>query len=516
MPSLIEYSPFELLSGLGLLDPVDIEAPLVESDPCGCPPAGGIDLERTRFFARQLVGPEELTADQLYFRGKHRRHNRLLHGWGVVCGARVMADPDNDCGVIVEPGYVLGPWGDEIVLPNRVKVDLCKQDVNGDAVSPCGGDVDPWCSDVRTSRPDDKPLYVAVKYAECDSRPVRVTGCGCGCDEAECEYSRIRDSYAIRVLSELPMSHQRMSRLGSMYGLLWGMTCLGGKGRACPPCPAEPWVVLADVTLSGGKVSEIDCFAHRRYVASGAMFYFQCGPGRAADVGAKDLKQYGRESALIDASTLTEADAVTAAPAATVAMRIGNTWTSVPAQFEVRKDDTVASLLRREGDRELVDPATAQILTLRELYAAAGVDPATPIHSRSDALALLEGQSVDISGLRTVRRSLDGLLRSEGTKRLDEQHGGAPAAALALPAADLQNAGRGAVADALAKLSVRDVADTARKAFVDRIARKTPAADRPAVRERAAAVWTDAQRVARLTAAWERTGAPAEEGETPA
>jgi hypothetical protein len=514
--SQIEYSPFALLSGLGLLGSVDIEAPLVDTDPCGCPPAGGVDLERTRFFARQLVGPEELTADQLYFRGKHRRHNRLLHGWGVVCGARVMPDPDKDCGVIVEPGYALGPWGDEIVLPHRVKVDLCKQDVNGDAVSPCGGDLDPWCTDVRTTRPDDKPLYVAVKYAECDSRPVRVTGCGCGCDDAECEYSRIRDSYAIRVLSELPTSHQRMSRLESMYGLLWGMACLGGKGRACPPCPAEPWVVLADVTLSGGKVSDIDCFAHRRYVASAALFYFQCGT--ATGGGSRDLKEsfYGRSASLVDASTMTEAEAATAAPAATVAMRIGNAWTSVPAHFEVKKDDTVASLVAREGDRQLVDPETAQVLTLRELYAAADVDPATPVHSRSDALALLEGRSVDISGLRTVRRSLDGLLRSEGTKRLDDAHAGAPAGALELPARDLQNAGRGAVADALGEVSVREVASTGRKAFVDRIARKAAKEERAAVREGAAAVWTDAQRVARLADAWGRGGTAPAEGDTPA
>ena len=61
------------------------------------------------------------------------------------------------------------------------------------------------------------------------------------------------------------------------YGLIWGVSCLGGKGRACPPCPDEPWVVLADVTLSDGQVTDVKCFEHRRYAASAAMFYFQCG-----------------------------------------------------------------------------------------------------------------------------------------------------------------------------------------------------------------------------------------------
>ena len=48
-------------------------------------------LERTRYYAGQLVGPDDLTEDQRYFRERLRRHNRLLHGWGVVCGARVRA-----------------------------------------------------------------------------------------------------------------------------------------------------------------------------------------------------------------------------------------------------------------------------------------------------------------------------------------------------------------------------------------------------------------------------------------
>src|SRR5436190_3870969 len=93
-----------------------------------CPPTGLPSLERTRFFARQLVGPDDLTQDQLYFREKARRHNRMLHGWGVVCGARVRQG-DGDCEVVIEPGYVLGPYGDEILIDHEVTVDVCKEDL---------------------------------------------------------------------------------------------------------------------------------------------------------------------------------------------------------------------------------------------------------------------------------------------------------------------------------------------------------------------------------------------------
>ena len=46
-------------------------------------------LERPRYFPGQLMTPEEMILEQNYFRDKMRRHNRLLHGWGVVCGAVV-------------------------------------------------------------------------------------------------------------------------------------------------------------------------------------------------------------------------------------------------------------------------------------------------------------------------------------------------------------------------------------------------------------------------------------------
>src|SRR5258706_5544857 len=87
-------------------------------------------LERPRYFPRQLITPAELTLEQTYFRDKLRRHNRLLHGWGVVCGAEVCAvrNPDGNSWepwkVRVRPGYILGPIGDEITIARERIVDL--------------------------------------------------------------------------------------------------------------------------------------------------------------------------------------------------------------------------------------------------------------------------------------------------------------------------------------------------------------------------------------------------------
>ena len=79
--------------------------------------------------------------------------------------ARVRAG-DGPCEVVVEAGYLLGPYGDEIQIDSDVVIDVCSEDLDGNVSSPCGP-VDPWCSDVRVDRPADRPVYLAVAYAEC-------------------------------------------------------------------------------------------------------------------------------------------------------------------------------------------------------------------------------------------------------------------------------------------------------------------------------------------------------------
>ena len=49
-------------------------------------------LERARYYSRQLMTADDMTVDQEYFQEKQRRHNRFLHGWGIVCGLDIIVD----------------------------------------------------------------------------------------------------------------------------------------------------------------------------------------------------------------------------------------------------------------------------------------------------------------------------------------------------------------------------------------------------------------------------------------
>jgi hypothetical protein len=232
---------------------------------------GAAVTERPRYYPRQLMTPDDLTLEHEYIRSKLRLHNRLLHGWGVVCGAKVRPKGKEQkegeaWKVVVEPGFILGPYGDDIYIACESMVDLRSSGVTGVAGEPCLEPPDPWCSEVQ--REVSSPVYVAVKYKEIMTRPVRVQPVGCGCDDTRCEYSRWRDGYEIGALAtaaELPTS--------PVFGNL-----AQGDLPTCPECPSDPWVVLAKVAFDqSGNITEagIDNYTYRRLVLSFGLFWWK-------------------------------------------------------------------------------------------------------------------------------------------------------------------------------------------------------------------------------------------------
>jgi hypothetical protein len=96
-------------------------APLLSSG-CSSPCA---PLKRPRFFAGQLLDAATLAAEQDYQRERLRRHNRALHGVGIVSGLGVHVDASGDAPrVTIEPGCAIDPCGDQMVICERATVRL--------------------------------------------------------------------------------------------------------------------------------------------------------------------------------------------------------------------------------------------------------------------------------------------------------------------------------------------------------------------------------------------------------
>jgi hypothetical protein len=184
-----------------------------------------------------------------------------------------------DWTVIIQPGYMLSPQGDEILIDSPATIDLSRQNLEGNAAVCDVLSSDPWCSSIPVRRNIGDRLYIAVAYAECPTRPVRVQAAGCGCDGSQCEYSRIRASFIVRALTQLPSSYigQQPPDPRNPFA------CPPSGVRPCPPCIDDPWVVLATVTLTDKQLSDsnIDNSTYRRYTASYANWWFVCGNNEA-------------------------------------------------------------------------------------------------------------------------------------------------------------------------------------------------------------------------------------------
>jgi hypothetical protein len=188
---------------------------------------------------------QDLQSEQDYRRQRLRRHNRYLHGWGLVCGLRVVpaTEPSRPWAVLVCPGYAIGPYGDEIEIPAPAAVDvrdyLWRLPLDQEAVT--------------------RLAYVGLRYAELEVCPVPITPPGCGCADPGYKPSRLRDSFQVDILWVLPESAAEAFDLCDQ------------RLAPCPDCPESPYVVLACISLPASEgdpitADHIDNWSCRRWL----------------------------------------------------------------------------------------------------------------------------------------------------------------------------------------------------------------------------------------------------------
>ena len=191
-----------------------------------------IALSRPLYEPGHYLASSDLHTEQGYLLQRLRRHNRYLHGWGVICGLWVAParEPRRPWEVLVCPGYAIGPYGDEIFVPRRAPLDIC------DSV---------WLRTVILRRP--APIaYVAIRYAEFATRPAPTNPPSCGCHDPMYVPSRIRDDFKVDVLWSLPER-----------GVPDPFDPCSDSEPRCPKCPESPYVILASVILPASEADQI-------------------------------------------------------------------------------------------------------------------------------------------------------------------------------------------------------------------------------------------------------------------
>ena len=164
-------------------------------------------LTRLNYFNGQLLSAEDLRVEQSYLLDRWRRHNRFLHGWGVVSGLELKVD--NGADIEVAPGIAIDCAGNELVVPSTLRLAI-----------PSGAD----------------RLYVALTYAELILGTVPAPN-----GQTEC--SRIQETVALELsLTNAAALHR-------------------GKGPGTPGCGAAHAVCIASITRRG-KGWQVRCRNH--------------------------------------------------------------------------------------------------------------------------------------------------------------------------------------------------------------------------------------------------------------
>lgn len=189
-------------------------------------------LPRPRFEPGDYLAAADLMVEQRWRLQRLRRHNRQLHGWGVVCGLGVAPalEAARPWTVIVCPGYAVGPYGDEILVECQARVDLRE-----------------WL----WARPSDKAqvAYVGIRARESSTSDRAYRTAECNCEDRQTHPSRIADGWRIDVLWTAPDAASIVT-VDLCHDL-----------PPCVPCPASAHVLLAAVRVpadEGSMVMRVD------------------------------------------------------------------------------------------------------------------------------------------------------------------------------------------------------------------------------------------------------------------
>jgi hypothetical protein len=209
--------------------------------------------ERGHYFFGQALGVDDFQAEQDYGLGKHRRHHRFLHGWGVVCGLGVTGDAGGT--VTVQPGLAVDPWGREVVVAAERTLD--PRILTDDAGEPSGVE------------PKEDAVTLCLAYAESATHPTATP-------EGTIATARITETCHLLVRDGVPARPSRVLTREERDIILSGtapaaerLALASSEAFSCH-APEADCVVLATVTLRGDGPG-VDPWTYRSQLYSVAV-----------------------------------------------------------------------------------------------------------------------------------------------------------------------------------------------------------------------------------------------------
>jgi hypothetical protein len=140
-------------------------------------------FERNNYFYGKQFTVRDLFQEQSYFNEKRHLINRMVLGWGVVCGLDVRWVKEKR-EFIVSTGMALDCCGREIIVCEPQPVPFEQYDEQ--------------CRCAQEKPEHEGKFVLCLEYDDCNSEPVDLPAVGCD-DTERIEFNRVRDGFKLRI-----------------------------------------------------------------------------------------------------------------------------------------------------------------------------------------------------------------------------------------------------------------------------------------------------------------------------
>ncbi|HYN44637.1 MAG TPA: hypothetical protein VER35_01430 [Candidatus Limnocylindrales bacterium] len=225
--------------------------------------------KRNNYYIGKLMTVRDFNAEQDYFNEKRWLINRMVHGWGVVCGLDIEPIEGEADKVTVKPGLAIDCCGREILVCKPQEVSLKPEEKE--------------CHKENNAQQNDNNTYaICLKFKECRTEPVPFPSSACDQKERG-EFNYIRDWFEIKVIplpdqkdrehfcpkiKYCPKTNENEKKSLHEHVCDWLLNCPS-------ECKDHTCVILATVILNEkSKIQgNIDKCSHRKVVYNNSLLY---------------------------------------------------------------------------------------------------------------------------------------------------------------------------------------------------------------------------------------------------
>ncbi len=220
---------------------------------CGNPCCGLEPPRRNRYFYGKLLDAYHFELETDYHNAKRHLHNRLVTGYGVVCGLDVSPADDGES-VVISPGLAIDAWGREIVVdqespPIPIPQAVAEAEESGEAA--CHD----CCYECRDQEEHEHWAHLVLCYHECEKEPAPSLAGECG---EPCQAGAVVERYCAAFQPGCVRGFKDEACIPDFItkGRIDHRALARWVSAECPPCPENPCIPLANVHL---EVKDDDC-----------------------------------------------------------------------------------------------------------------------------------------------------------------------------------------------------------------------------------------------------------------